>query len=76
MNHPNLVVVYPPDGAVLASGGTDKIVRLWCLEKQQILHEFEGHTDWIRGLTFAPDGMTLASASDDNHVILWSLGTP
>ena len=33
----------------------------------------EGHTDWIRTLTFSPNGCFLATGSEDKTVRLWNL---
>lgn len=33
----------------------------------------EGHTNWVRALSFAPDGQTIASASYDQTIKLWNI---
>ncbi len=62
-----------PDGRVLASGGYDKVVRLWALPEGDALHTLCGHKDVITSLAFSPDGRLLAAASADRTVSLWSV---
>jgi tetratricopeptide (TPR) repeat protein len=45
---------------------------------QQCLDVFEqdsleGHTNWVRDVSFSPDGKMIASVGDDNTIKLWSV---
>jgi WD40 repeat protein len=66
--------VLSPDGKRLASGGADKVVRLYQvnnLEKTE--RQLSGHTAAVNAITFSPDGKSLASAGDDEAIRFWDL---
>lgn len=63
-----------PDNKYLASGSYDGQIKIWNLEKGQLLHTLSGHTDAIQTLAISPDGI-LASGGWDNRVRLWNLET-
>ena len=66
-------VVFSPDGTTLASGSTDKTIRLWNAVTGQ--HKATlGHGDKVESVVFSPDGATLASRSDTT-VQLWDVAT-
>ncbi|MEO0395383.1 MAG: TIR domain-containing protein [Cyanobacteria bacterium P01_A01_bin.137] len=65
--------VYSPDGQIIASGGFDRVIRLWDQNGNPIGQPFEGHTDEIWSVAVSPDGQTIASASSDSTVRLWDL---
>jgi WD40 repeat protein/transcriptional regulator with XRE-family HTH domain len=68
-------LVYSPDGTLLASGGKDRIVRLWEArmgEYRQILTAAaEHHHSPIRAVSFSADGRLLASRDEDGVVCIW-----
>lgn len=72
-------VAISPDNKVLASGGGDKIVKLWNLETGEAVGELRGHSSPIYALAFSHDGKTLASASNmefmDGTIKLWDTET-
>lgn len=63
-------VAFSPDGQLMASGSTDKTLKLWRPDGT-LLQTLKGHSDAVTSLSFSPDGQTLASASLDKTVQLW-----
>ena len=68
-------VAFAPDGLTLASGGVDRLVRMWDIETGRLLRSLRGHTADIRSVVFTPDGQTLATASEDRTIRLWNPNT-
>ena len=62
-------------GPRLASGGADRMVKLWNLDTLDRVRTYRGHKDYITALAFSPDGKLLASASLDGNIRLWSTGS-
>jgi WD40 repeat protein len=67
-----LALAFSPDGRSLALGGTDKVVQIWSLERQELILEHRGHSDWVRALAYSPDGRSLLSGAEDATVRLWT----
>ena len=70
-----LALAFSADGTRLASGSTDKTVRLWDINNRDKWITLQKHTDWINVLAFSPDGKMLASGSVDKTVQLWDTST-
>ena len=62
---------YTPVG-YLASGGADRLVKLWDAVSGDAIRTYRGHRDFVSAVAFSPDGAMLASASRDGHVKVWS----
>lgn len=60
-------------GTLVASGSTEKVIRLWDPRSRQKLLKLRGHTDNVRSLVFSRDGSMLLSASSDGTIRLWSI---
>jgi WD40 repeat protein len=52
---------FSPDGKIVATGGNDREIRLWNLERRETIGKLEAPNGTIRSLRFASDG-TLMSA--------------
>src|SRR5262245_12756390 len=65
---------YRPDGAWLATGGAERVVRVWDPASGKIVHTLTGHGGPVTALAFSPDGATLASADADGRMLLWKPG--
>lgn len=60
-----------PDGALIATAGYDRQIRLWDKKSGELVRLIEGHNGAIFDLAFSPDGKVLASASGDETIKLW-----
>ena len=65
-------VMYSQDGKLLASGSSDKTVRIWDAETHRLINELP-HDSPVYGLSFSPDGKRLATGCADKTIRLWDL---
>ena len=61
------------DGKTIATGGFDKVIRLWNADSGELKGQREGHTASVRCLAFNPNGDELASGAADYSIRQWSL---
>jgi WD40 repeat protein len=68
-------LAFAPGGLVLASGGPDKIVRLWDTATGKEIRRLIGHREAVYAVAFSSAGDLLASGSPDGEIRLWHAGT-
>lgn len=66
-------LAFSPDGRTLATGCSDKTIRLWDVASGRLLRTLKGHLDAVWALAFAPDGHTLASGCSEKTIRLWEV---
>lgn len=74
-------IALSPNGELIASGSTDKTIRLWSFETGKLLYTLsarsfrflQGHQDRITGLAFSPSSEVLISSSADGTIKQWDV---
>jgi WD40 repeat protein len=68
-------VAFRADSRLLATGGSDKTVKIWDAGTGRRLLTLAGHSESIGALAFSRDGQRLASGSVDGTILLWDVVT-
>jgi WD40 repeat protein len=73
--HPGIIhaLAFSPDGSGLASGSSDRIIRLWDPRNGSLIASLSGHQYSINALAFNPQGTILVSSSEDKTMKLWDV---
>src|SRR4051812_28497852 len=69
------LVVFSPDGALLAAATDDGEIRLWRTADRQMVGVYAGHRGIVWSVCFSPDGRHIASGAEDSNIYIWDVGT-
>lgn len=64
-----------PSGLLLASGGADKLIKLWDAKTGVLKATLQGHTSAVMGVAFSSDEKTLYSVSSLFEFFAWDLAS-
>ena len=57
----------------VATGSSDRTVRLWDVSTGRCTRLFAGHTSGVTALAFSPDGQSISTADDSGIIHSWDL---
>lgn len=69
------VVRLSPNCKLMATGGTDAIIRIWSFPKMIKQFDLELHTKEVDDLDFSPNNKLLVSIAKDGFAVVWGLDT-
>ena len=67
-----LAIKYSPQSDKLASGGHDRMIRVWS-QDGELLIEIKGHHDSVKSLCWSKDAAYIFSGSMDDTIRKWQL---
>ena len=70
---PILCIAVHPDGQILASGGGDKLVKLWLYNEGTCFATLKQHTGEVTRCMFTANGKTLITADSHGAVCFWDI---
>lgn len=68
-------VAFSPDGRLVATGSSDKMVHVWEVASGREILQLQGHGDWVMSVCFSPDGQKILSGSADKSLRLWDVAS-
>jgi serine/threonine protein kinase/WD40 repeat protein len=69
-------VAFSPDGELIASGGGDKLLRVWRVSTGRPVGEMKGSAGAIWALAFSPDGERVYTGGRAEEISVWAAAVP
>jgi WD40 repeat protein len=66
---------YAPSGALVATGDIDGALKIFDVEKQEMVNSFNNHGRGVKCVKFSPDGRSILTGSEDQHLHLCDVET-
>lgn len=63
------------DQAYVATGGTDKFLKIYSTSGLDLKHKIKKHTEWITAISYSPDAVLLASGDRNGNLYVWESET-
>ena len=61
------------NGKLMATGGTDNMVKLWLMGSGELIMDGVGHSGEVRDLKFSPDDRQVVSVGLDGCIFVWNI---
>jgi WD40 repeat protein len=68
-------IAFSPNGKIIASGSSDRSVKIWDCETGLCVNTFIGHTRPVLSVAFSTDGKTIASCGGHSVIKIWDVVT-
>jgi WD40 repeat protein len=61
------------DRHYLATGSSDKLVKIFSLASGDLIHSIKQHSEWVTNVSISPDGVLVASGDRNGHIYVWEV---
>ena len=63
------------DQSYIATGGTDKYIKIYTTKDRTKVHNIKKHTEWVSALQFSPDAVLIATGDRNGNLYVWEAET-